>query len=69
MLQMLTTLSETWNEKSGETEKSRGEQKREENILTFSLQTWEDFLDLENLLQMEDTAYAQLVSLCIIITA
>lgn len=63
ILEMVTKLSQTWIEKNTETnpEISRDEQKPEENILpNFPLQKWKNFLDLEDLLQNEDTARAQL---------
>lgn len=66
VLDMVTTLSQTWIEKNRETdpEISRDKQKPEENILpNFPLQNWANFLDLEDLLQTTDTARAQLVSL------
>lgn len=66
ILEIVTTLSQTWTEKNRETPKiPRSEQNiLEENILPiFPLQDWQNFLDLENLLQTKDTAHAQLISL------
>ncbi|KAM0731585.1 hypothetical protein ACS0PU_002645 [Formica fusca] len=63
ILEIVTTLSQTWIEKNGEINPkiSKGEGKPEENILpTFPLENWQNFLDFENLLQTKDTARAQL---------
>lgn len=67
ILEMMTTLNQTYIEKFGEInpETSRKEQMPEEDILpTFPLKNWQDFLDLENLLETTDIARAELVSLC-----
>ncbi|KMQ86590.1 e3 ubiquitin-protein ligase protein, partial [Lasius niger] len=63
ILEIVTTLSQTWIEKNEEInlKTSTGKEKSKENILpTFPLENWQNFLDLENLLQTKNIARAQL---------